>query len=87
MARNGLVAPEPKRHTRKRIMEFNLNRGMPSVPPQLPLLLLFLGGGAIVFGLLLIFNEWLLRWIVAGLFLLLGAILVLTGLRAKRMLG
>lgn len=68
-------------------MEFNLNRGMPSVPPQLPVLLLVLGGGAILFGLLVLFNAWLLQWIVAGLFLVLGAILIVTGLRAKRMLG
>jgi hypothetical protein len=71
-------------------MDINLNRGMPGlpqVPAQLPMLLLLLGGGALGFGLLLIWNEWLLRWLVAGVFLLLGAVLVLTGLRAKRMLG
>ena len=68
-------------------MEINLNRGMPSVPPNLPVLLMMLGAGSIVFGMLLIWNEWLLRWIVAGVFLLIGALLLLTGLRAKRMLG
>ncbi|MCA8949355.1 MAG: hypothetical protein KDE27_07620 [Planctomycetes bacterium] len=60
---------------------------MPSVPPNLPVLLMMLGAGSIVFGMLLIWNEWLLRWIVAGVFLLIGALLLLTGLRAKRMLG
>jgi hypothetical protein len=71
-------------------MDFKLNRGLPglpTVPPQLPALLLLLGGGACAFGLLLIWNEWLLRWLVAGVFLALGALLVLAGLRAKRMLG
>lgn len=61
--------------------------GMPSVPPQLPLLLLLLGGGAIGFGLLLIFNPNLLVYLVAGLFFLVGALLLITGWRAKRMLG
>ncbi|MBL8728654.1 MAG: hypothetical protein JNM25_09510 [Planctomycetes bacterium] len=71
-------------------MEINLNRGMPGMPPlpnQLPTLLLLLGGGAIFLGLLLFLNEWLLRWLVASLFCVVGAVLVLTGLRAKRMLG
>lgn len=69
-------------------MDIHLNRGgMPNVPAQLPTLLLLLGGGAICLGLLLLWNEWLLRWLVAGVFLLLGGVLVLTGLRAKRMLG
>jgi hypothetical protein len=71
-------------------MEINLNRGMPGMPQlptQLPTLLLFLGGGAIFLGMLLFLNEWLLRWLVASLFCVVGAVLVLTGLRAKRMLG
>jgi hypothetical protein len=71
-------------------MDIKLNRGMPGmpqIPSQLPTLLLFLGAGAIAFGLLLIWNEWLLRWLVAGVFLVLGALLVTTGLRAKKMLG
>ncbi|MFY9342356.1 MAG: hypothetical protein WAT39_07695 [Planctomycetota bacterium] len=61
--------------------------GMPQVPTQLPVLLMLLGGGALLFGLLLLWNEWLLRWLVAGVFLLLGAMLLLAGLRAKKMLG
>lgn len=71
-------------------MDIKLNRGlpgMPQIPTQLPTLLLLLGAAAIGFGLLLIFNEWLLRWIVAGVFILVGAVLLLTGLRAKRFLG
>jgi hypothetical protein len=71
-------------------MDIKLNRGMPGmpqIPHQLPTLLLLLGGGAVGLGLLLLWNEWLLRWLVAGVFLLLGAVLLLTGLRAKRMLG
>lgn len=71
-------------------MDIKLNRGMPGmpqVPTQLPLLLFGLGGAAILFGLLLIWNEWLLRWLVAGVFLLIGAVLLLTGLRAKKLIG
>jgi hypothetical protein len=71
-------------------MEINLNRGMPGMPQlptQLPTLLLVLGAAAIGFGLLLLWNEWLLRYMVAGVFLLIGAVLLMTGLRAKRMLG
>lgn len=68
-------------------MDINLNRGMPRLPTQLPTLLLILGAGSMFLGLLLIWNEQLLRWLVAGLFLLFGALLLLMGLRAKRMLG
>lgn len=71
-------------------MDFKLNRGMPGmpqIPSALPTLLLVLGSSAIGLGLLLLWNEWLLRWLVAGVFLVLGALLLLTGLRAKRMLG
>lgn len=71
-------------------MDIKLNRGlpgMPQIPPALPMLLMALGGAAIFFGLLLIWNEWLLRWLVAGVFLVIGALLVTTGLRSKRMLG
>lgn len=70
-------------------MDINLNRGlpgMPQIPPALPTLLLVLGAGAIGFGLLLLWNEWLLRWLVAGVFLVIGGLLVMTGLRSKRML-
>jgi hypothetical protein len=71
-------------------MDIKLTRGMPGmpqIPTQLPVLLFLLGGGAIAFGLLLIWNEHLLRWLVASLFLAFGALLVLVGLRAKRFLG
>ncbi len=73
-------------------MDIKLNRGMPGIPQiptQLPtlLLLLLLGGASIGFGVLLIFNPWLLQWLVAGLFILVGAVLLLTGLRAKRLVG
>jgi uncharacterized membrane protein HdeD (DUF308 family) len=71
-------------------MDINLNRGMPGmpqIPSQLPTLLLILGALAAGFGVLLLFNPQLLVYLVAGVFLLIGAVLVLTGLRAKRMLG
>ena len=60
---------------------------MPSLPPQLPIILLVLGVASVGFGLLLLGNEWLLRYLVAGVFILIGGILLLTGWRAKRMLG
>ena len=71
-------------------MDIKLNRGMPGMPQlptQLPTLLLMLGGASIGFGVLLIFNPWLLQWLVAGVFILVGLVLLMTGLRAKRMLG
>lgn len=72
-------------------MEIHLNRGMPGgmpqLPTQLPTLLIILGAGSLFLGMLLFLNEWLLRWMVAGLFCLVGAVLLLTGVRAKRMLG
>ncbi len=71
-------------------MDINLSRGMPGmpqVPTQLPTLLIVLGAISAGFGLLLLWNPWLLQWLVAGVFLLIGALLLLTGLRAKRMLG
>lgn len=61
--------------------------GMPQIPVQLPMLLFLLGGGAIGFGVLLLWNERLLVYLVAGMFFLLGAVLLMTGYRAKRMLG
>jgi hypothetical protein len=71
-------------------MDIKLNRGMPGmpqIPTQLPILLFVLGGAFILLGALLITNEWLLRWLVAGVFLAIGGVLVLTGLRAKKILG
>jgi hypothetical protein len=61
--------------------------GMPTVPPQLPMLLLVLGIAFVGLGLLLLANEWLLRWLVAGVFILIGGLLLITGWRAKKMLG
>ena len=71
-------------------MDINLNRGMPgmpSLPPQLPLLLLVLGCGSIGLGVLLLMNPLLLVYLVAGVFILIGGILLLTGMRARRLLG
>ena len=71
-------------------MEFKLKGGMPGmpqIPSQLPMLLFLLGGGAIGLGLLVFFNPQLVVWMIAGVFILIGVILVLTGLRAKRLLG
>jgi hypothetical protein len=71
-------------------MEYKLKGGMPGmpqIPPGMPMVLIVLGGGFMFFGALLFANEWLLRYIVAGLFVVFGALLALLGLRAKRMLG
>ena len=61
--------------------------GMPQLPRAAPYLLLIPGLCLCAFGLLLFFNEWLLRWIVAGLFLVVGGLLTLIGLRTKKMMG
>ena len=71
-------------------MDIKLNRGpsgMPQIPLQLPTLLIVLGAGSVVFGLLLLFNQWLLQWLIAGVFLVVGGLLLVTGMRAKKMLG
>jgi hypothetical protein len=71
-------------------MDFKLSRGlpgMPQLPPQFPTLLLVIGTLFAGFGLLLIWNEWLLRYLIAGVFLLMGALLLLAGVRTKRLLG
>jgi steroid 5-alpha reductase family enzyme len=41
----------------------------------------------VFFGVALFFNEWLLRWIVAGILVFVGLLLTMLGLRLKRMLG
>jgi hypothetical protein len=61
--------------------------GMPQLPPTAPLIPLVIGGGLVLFGVLLFFNEWLLRWIVAGILVFVGLLLTMLGLRLKRMLG
>ncbi len=71
-------------------MDFQLNRGMPGMPqmpPHLPNMLLVVGGAVAGFGLLLLWYEWLLRWLVAGVFLAFGGLLLLIGLKSKRLLG
>ena len=71
-------------------MDFKLKGGMPGMPqlpPAAPLILIVPGAGMILFGVLIFANEWLLRWIVAGMFCLLGALLLFAGMRAKRMMG
>ncbi len=71
-------------------MEYKLKGGMPGMPqlpPAAPYLLLVPGLCLCGFGLLLFFNEWLLRWIMAGMFVVVGGLLALIGLRAKKMMG
>jgi hypothetical protein len=71
-------------------MDINLNRGMPGMPQlptQLPTLLIFLGALFAGFGVLVLFNPQIVQWLVAGVFLVIGVLLLLTGMRAKRMLG
>ncbi len=71
-------------------MDFKLKGGMPGMPQlptQLPTLLFVLGGAVCAFGCLLLVYEWLLRWLVAGVFLVVGCLLLMTAMRAKRMLG
>ena len=49
-------------------MEYRLKGGMPGMPqlpPAAPYIPLVIGAGLMLFGIMLFFNEWLLRWIVA----------------------
>ena len=71
-------------------MEFKLRGGMPGMPqlpPGAPYLLIVPGVALGLIGILVIWNPWLIAYFVGSLFLLLGALLVFAGLRAKRMLG
>lgn len=71
-------------------MDIKMNRGMlgmPTLPPQLPALLFVLGAAAAGFGLLVLVYEWLLRWLVAGVFMVIGLVLLMTASKARRMLG
>lgn len=71
-------------------MDINLKRGMPGMPQmptQLPTLLIVIGSAIGGLGVLLLVNPQLLVYLVAAVFLLVGGLLLLTGLRAKKMLG
>ncbi|MBL8735901.1 MAG: hypothetical protein JNL12_05680 [Planctomycetes bacterium] len=71
-------------------MDFKLKAGMPgmpSIPPQLPGVLFVLGAAVAGFGMLVLIYEWLVRWLVAGVFMVLGLVLLMTAARARRMLG
>lgn len=71
-------------------MDIHLNRGMPGmpqIPTQLPTLLIMIGAAMAGLGVLLLVNPQLLVWLVAGVFLVLGGLFLLVGLRAKKMLG
>ncbi len=71
-------------------MDFKLKAGMPgmpSIPPQLPSVLFVLGAAVAGFGMLVLVYEWLVRWLVAGVFMILGLVLLMTAARARRMLG
>ena len=71
-------------------MEYKLKGGMPGmpqVPPALPQILMAAGVGMAFLGLLVIYNQELLRYMVGGVFVLLGALLALIGYRARRLVG
>jgi uncharacterized membrane protein HdeD (DUF308 family) len=71
-------------------MDIHLNRGMPGmpqIPTQLPTLLIMIGAAMAGLGVLLLVNPQLLVWLVAGVFLVIGGLFLLVGLRAKKMLG
>lgn len=68
-------------------MDFNLPRGgMPQLPPQVPMLLLLPGLALIVLGLVVLWNPFLIQYMVAGAFIALGALLMLAGRRMQRMM-
>jgi uncharacterized membrane protein len=69
-------------------MTFQLNRGgLPQFPPNAPLFLIVPGAGLALFGLLVLFNPDLIRWMVGGLFLVVGGLMLFAGMRARKMLG
>jgi Flp pilus assembly protein TadB len=57
------------------------------MPANAPMFLIVPGAGMILFGLLLVYNPDLLVYLVAGIFFLLGFLLLMAGLRARRLLG
>jgi len=61
--------------------------GMPQVPPALPGILMVVGFGCAFLGMFVIYNPDLLRYMVGGVFLVLGALIALIGWRTKRFLG
>lgn len=62
-------------------------QGMPQLPTNAPMFLIVPGIGLMLFGALIIYNPVLLTYIIAGLFLLLGLLLVMMGLRARKLFG
>jgi hypothetical protein len=71
-------------------MEYKLKGGMPGmpqVPAALPQILMIAGGALAFLGLFVIYNPDLLRYMVGGVFLLIGALLALIGYRARRLVG
>jgi hypothetical protein len=68
-------------------MDFNLHRGTPRLPPQAANILMIPGFGLIGVGVLVIYNEHLLVYMIASLFFLLGGLLVVAGLRLKKHMG
>jgi hypothetical protein len=68
-------------------MEFNLPRGgMPQIPPQAAMFVLVPGVLLIGIGVLVLFNEVLIKFMVAGVFIVLGGLLVLLARRLQRMI-
>jgi len=71
-------------------MEFKLKggmSGMSQLPASAPTMLMVPGALMVGFGILVLWNPELIRWIFAGVFILLGSLLTMAGLRAKRLLG
>ena len=71
-------------------MEYKLKGGLPGVPqvpPAMPMFLMLIGGGLVFLGALLFVNEQLLRYLVSGMFVVVGLLLALVGYRARRLVG
>lgn len=67
-------------------MEFNLPRGgMPQIPPQAPMFVLIPGVALVGIGVLVLFNEVLIKFMVAGMFIVIGGLLVLLARRLQRL--
>ena len=61
--------------------------GMPQLPSNAPMFLLVPGAAFVLLGVWLLISPKLLVYLVAGILFPIGGLLLLAGLRAKRMLG
>ena len=62
-------------------MNFDLNRGMPQIPPSAPWLLIVPGVGLAALGLVVIFNPALIAFMFGGCMMAIGLLITFAGWR------